>query len=565
MKRFMITLFCAGALTAGATVIRSIDAESASIDSDDWELHDNGYDYVAITKGEPEAPWISPSQYVSGGHGIGYDIRPTSGLYDGQTMDKINHRILYGGDPNALTFGNTRYYSFYVKLADNHFEIPEGTFILVQWWQGSPHNPPVSLQVLPDTPTNESPQFAFFCKDDETGGLPSETAKMIFQGEMPIGEWQHFIVKLTPSYVVSGQPGEINVWHNDKLLNSLVNKGAAYTGCFGYKPATLGGIVGANTGIEAFIGIYRSRQMKRTQVFFDDVEFADSYTEPTGSAEAERYSLGRCGISLELENCSDVTSPMVCASDSDASAGQYLWVPEGTGNGAGEATYYLEIPESGDYYIWMRGSAPDAAGNSFFAAFNDDAFTECGLRTDVTWRWNVSGPFSLNVGTNTLTIKCREDGAKFDCVHVGTIYQAPPVEKSEFLMEAENAGVTSPMAVASDSAAWAGHYVVTPNGTGNGTGGEIEWIFDLDVAANLYVWGRVYASTGADNSFFIKQNGGTLATWSVPDDDTDFFWRKYGTAFSFSDGTNSIILETREDGAQIDKLYIGSGDPTAFE
>jgi hypothetical protein len=426
-------------------LFRTIDGESASIDSDDWELHDNGYSFFAVTKGEPQAPWISPSQYVNGTHGIGYDVFPTSGLYEGQTMDKINHCVLSGGDSNALAFNNTGYTSFYVKLSADHFEIPEGTLILVQWWQGTPHNPPLSLQILPDTPADEPPQFAFFCKDDETGGAPSETARMIFQGEMSIGQWQHFIVKTKMSYAGSGQKAEIKVWHNGKLLNSLVNTGAAFNGFCGYRPASLGGIAGANNRFSTYIGIYRSRQMKRTQVFFDDVVFSGAYQEPTGNAEAERYDLGSCGISVEVENSSAITFPMVVGTDSAASDGQYIWVPEGTGNGVGDATYYLEIPESGDYFLWMRASAPDSGGDSYFAAFNGDDFVQCGLRTDVPWRWNVAGPFALNMGTNTLIIKNREDGAKLDCFHVGTIYQPPPTEKSEVLIEAENGKVTSPM------------------------------------------------------------------------------------------------------------------------
>ena len=564
LQKWQLWLLAIGVICscAGATVYRTMDAESASIDADDWELHDNGYDFLAVTKGEPQAPWISPSQYYTGTHGFGYDIYPTSGLYDGQTMDKINHRIIYGGDTGAIGFNEVRYTSYYVKLSDSHFEIPEGICILVQWWQGSPHNPPLSLQVLPGT---TSPEFAFFCKDDETGGTPSETARMIFQGDMPIGQWHHFIVKTKMNYIDSGNKAEIKVWHNGKLLSSLVNSGYAYTGYCGYKPASLGGITGANNKLEPFIGIYRQRQWKRTQVFFDDVVLSNSYSEPTGSYEDERYDLASSGITIEAENSSDIVSPMAVSGGGGSSGGQYISVPEGTGNGSGDATYHLEIPADDYYYVWARTYAPDAGSNSVFVHFNSDSDTEFGLREDTFWRWNVVGPFYLYAGINTMTIGNREDGTKIDLLHVGTFYQSPPVSKVGFFIEAENGQITSPMEVQSISTASAGNFIVTPNGTGNGTGGQLKYNFDLEEAASLYVWARVFAPTGADNSFYIRQQGMTFADWHLSYDDTNWIWQKYGTAFSFSAGGNNVIIGTREDGTEADRIYIGDEDPRIID
>jgi hypothetical protein len=148
---------------------------------------------------------------------------------------------------------------------------------------------------------------------------------------------------------------------------------------------------------------------------------------------------------------------------------------------------------------------------------------------------------------------------------VGTFYQSPPVSKEGFFIEAENGQITSPMEVQTNTTASAGNFIVTPNGTGNGTGGQLKYNFDLEEAASLYVWARVFAPTGADNSFYIRQQGEPFATWSLSYDDTNWVWQKYGTAFSFSAGGNNVIIGTREDGTQADKIYIGDGDPRILD
>jgi hypothetical protein len=128
--------------------------------------------------------------------------------------------------------------------------------------------------------------------------------------------------------------------------------------------------------------------------------------------------------------------PMEIGDDAAASAGGYVWVPEGTGNftypsvNAGTAEYHFDVPEAGDYVIWGRQISNDTTSDSFFVSV--DGQTEMVWHTKLggqdVWTWDVvsyrdvddprdtTNPqiYWLEAGFHSLTIQQCEDGIKLD-------------------------------------------------------------------------------------------------------------------------------------------------------
>jgi hypothetical protein len=78
---------------------------------------------------------------------------------------KVNLTLSSGNDPFALTFGQKRYKGFALKLPSTGFQIPTGSLLIAQWWQGAPYVPPVSLHITGDTTSVVSWELWVFIPD----------------------------------------------------------------------------------------------------------------------------------------------------------------------------------------------------------------------------------------------------------------------------------------------------------------------------------------------------------------------------------------------------------------
>ena len=129
---------------------------------------------------------------------------------------------------------------------------------------------------------------------------------------------------------------------------------------------------------------------------------------------------------LEAESGS-LTAPMAIGSDSQASSGAYVWIPEGTGNvlngpsqAVGSVAYTFSVPVAGNYVVW--GRLIDNLGNSFYVSRDSGPYALWDTAGGSTWGWDLvnnrdgADPvvYSLGAGQHTLVIKHREDGAKLD-------------------------------------------------------------------------------------------------------------------------------------------------------
>jgi len=64
---------------------------------------------------------------------------------------------------------------------------------------------------------------------------------------------------------------------------------------------------------------------------------------------------------------------MVIGSDPAASGGGYIHVPEGTGVSTSpteEAIYSIDIPQEGDYYLWLLMNGPTGGNDALYIGFD---------------------------------------------------------------------------------------------------------------------------------------------------------------------------------------------------
>ena len=131
-----------------------------------------------------------------------------------------------------------------------------------------------------------------------------------------------------------------------------------------------------------------------------------------------------------------LSSPLETVSDTDASAGAYIWKRPGSGGFAGAAEYTIDIPIAGDYVIWGRVIAPDGGSDSFFTSIDGGEHVAWHVQTGSVWAWdlvngNGQDPLISNLaaGTHTLKISGREDGTKLDRILITNDMEFVPSEE----------------------------------------------------------------------------------------------------------------------------------------
>lgn len=172
-----------------------------------------------------------------------------------------------------------------------------------------------------------------------------------------------------------------------------------------------------------------------------------------------------------------------------------------------------------------------------------------------------------------------------DSVEVSTADAQSTVEDAQaggayIWMEAEEGEVRLPMARYSDISASHGRYLMVPNGSGNGDsgggGGRAAFTFNVDAAGAYMVWGRVLASSGTDNSFYVSMDDGEETRWNIFDADGDsgfdhWIWLPVASsggsgrdaaavAYVLEPGPHTLQIRNREDGTRIDRVLVTDDD-----
>ncbi|MBN2007766.1 endo-1,4-beta-xylanase [candidate division KSB1 bacterium] len=142
-------------------------------------------------------------------------------------------------------------------------------------------------------------------------------------------------------------------------------------------------------------------------------------------------------------------------------------------------------------------------------------------------------------------------------------------------LEAECGTVGSLWNTPSDGNASNGEYVTIQSGN-NSTGsaptsatGQISFPFSVSESGTYKVWGRVITPTANDDSYWIRMDGGSWVMWNSIPAGSSWHWddvhdSNNGSAvmtYNLSIGSHTLYVGYREDGTQLDKIYItNSGD-----
>ena len=121
-----------------------------------------------------------------------------------------------------------------------------------------------------------------------------------------------------------------------------------------------------------------------------------------------------------------------------------------------------------------------------------------------------------------------------------------------------------------DNPAASGGLYITPTSIDKDSAGPNRARYTFLVAAGTYaVWGRVVTPSADEDSFWVSMDGGSFRLWnSISEASTDWAWaeiRDYTEGIILYDleaGTHTLEIANREDGVQLDRLYITSNGDT---
>ncbi|MEH0152794.1 chondroitinase-B domain-containing protein [Limibacter armeniacum] len=176
--------------------------------------------------------------------------------------------------------------------------------------------------------------------------------------------------------------------------------------------------------------------------------------------------------------------------------------------------------------------------------------------TENTSTSSRSGTVTVTAGTLSETISVSQSG------------EAPEDGSDEIWLESECGTVGSAWEILSDGNASNGEYAKVKAGfkstssTPTGTDDQIAMSFNVTTADDYYIVARTTASSGSDDSFWVKVDGGNWISWSnVPQ--TAWTWSKVnigGTdlVVNLSAGSHTLYFAYRESGAILDKIVLNT-------
>ena len=134
-------------------------------------------------------------------------------------------------------------------------------------------------------------------------------------------------------------------------------------------------------------------------------------------------------------------------------------------------------------------------------------------------------------------------------------------------LEAECGNVGSLWNIVSDGTASNDQYVTIQSGN-NSTGsapssssGHITYTFNINSSSTYALWARVVTPNANDDSFWVQMDGGSWYQWNNIGPTSSWSWEEC-QSYTLNAGSHTLTIAYREDGAELDKLYIGNSTPS---
>ena len=307
-----------------------------------------------------------------------------------------------------------------------------------------------------------------------------------------------------------------------------------------------------------------------------------------------------------------IEAPMEAHWDSGASKCGYVstaWHEQGS------VTFEIEVPESGDYWIWGRGMGLALYQNSFWVSVDGGE----SIKYEIpqfggawTWGWEVVHPahqpvvpYHLTAGRHEIRFGARESRARLDCIlvtddaaHVpeaitpcaqtatpshtpsatatasatplcsatatATATSLPTVAPADVLWqrEAEDGLLSFPMIVAIDADASGGYCVEAPVHEQ----GVVTYSIDIALEEDYYLWGRVMGRALTRNSFWVSVDGGETIKYEIPQFGGAWTWgwevvhpaHEPVVPYHLTPGQHVLSFAAREHDARVDALLLTS-------
>ena len=211
-------------------------------------------------------------------------------------------------------------------------------------------------------------------------------------------------------------------------------------------------------------------------------------------------------VTLEAESGS-LTAPMAIRSDSTASNGKFVEVPQGSGDnfsdatngGPGQVHFAVSISQAATRALWARTKAPNAYNDSFYVTRNGALVSEWQVPPSTSWKWNKVANLSLASGTENLAFRLREDGTQLDQIILTTDLNFVPGQSAPALaalsLSASDGRVLSINVVKTLTSAGSGDGTVTASAGGIACGKDCAETYSSGALVTLV------ASAAAGSSF----------------------------------------------------------------
>ena len=277
---------------------------------------------------------------------------------------------------------------------------------------------------------------------------------------------------------------------------------------------------------------------------------------------------------LEAEKAT-LTSPMSVVTDTTASGGAYIRSSQAE---SGSAVFSFSAPSSGTYVVWGRINSPDTTTDSFYVSVDggpEDIYDTAENGWSSSWQWTVvngrgsSGTplalnprtFSLSAGTHTIRFRAREANTKLDRIFITNDLTANLAYFTQYI-EGESATLGSPMQAVADSTASGGAYIVTESFEV----GTARFTINAPTSGQYYVWARVIALDGSQDSFYVSIDGTDEDVYDAAQNKWSSSWqwdpvigRSTGASirvFNLSAGSHVLQFRGREPNLRLDRIFI---------